>query len=462
MGNAISRKLGEAAWRLRVLRFIPWAVWAVALALVGLLIWRVLAWSHPAWPQGSLLLLLAASLLVSLIGALASWQNRQAVARELDRRARTKDRFVSFLEIPSGIPAGPLIERDVEKFSESLTLKGLFRPKIPYAALTAVLVAGLALGVLTHFHRQQAEALTKEQAEAAALLDKAEKIVNRTSPSPEIQRELEKAWQKIADSTQPKREAFRALSDLEKKLADAAQASALTSEEKQALAQSLPGEHARLSQALMEGTSDEAAAQAAALDPEALAKALEEAAKHRESARLRELARQAAPQAQQSLVQVLSAPANAKKLQQALREAKAGQDSQNSDQSQQVAAQGLPTEAPSGQEQGQGGDLNQPPQGGDPGSDKDQEKGDDLGREQERTTGANSQDDTLNAVTGQGPSRVATSQLSGDGAGNAQRALQGVDRAAIAAALQEVTREDIPPGSQILVRRYFESIRPQE
>jgi len=464
MGNAISRKLGEAAWRLRAVRFVAWAAWALALSLFLLLIWRALAWSHPAWPQGSPLVVVGAALLVAALAALLSWHDRHRVARELDRRARTKDRFVSLLEVPADLPASPLIERDVERFSESLSLRGLFRPALPVAPLAVALIAVAGLATMAYFHQQRTDSLTKERTAAETLLKKAEAVLRQseTPPPPEVQRELDKAWEQVADSTQPKREAFRAISELEKKLAAAAQAATLSAEDRQALAQALAGEHARLSQALSQGANDDAASQAAALDPEALAKALEEAAKHRENSRLRELTRPSAQETQQSLVQVLSAPSNARKLQQALREAKAGNDSQNSEQPQQVAAGGLPADAPPGQEKSQGSDSEQSPQGGDPGSELDQGKGDDLQQENDRTAEATSQDDTLNSVTGQGPSRVAASGLSGDGAGDTQRPLQNIDRAAISAALQEINRENIPPGSQILVRRYFESIRPKE
>lgn len=468
MSNAISRKIGEAAWRLRAVRFTQLVAWLSAAGLIGLLLWRIAAWNHPALWRGDIVTLAGAVLICSTLAAALSWRNRKAVARELDHRARTHDRFLSFLELrkKADLPAIPLIERDVTAFSEKLSLAGLFRPRFPVLPIACALAAAVGLVVLEQFHKHRKDALASEQAEATRLIEKAKAVVDQhATEDPEIaalKEELQKEWQKLADSTQPKRDAFRALSNLEKQLANAAQAAALSGEEKDALAQALAGENGKVSEALQKGTGDEAAQQIASLDPEALAEALQEAARHRESNRLRDLTRQPATQAQQTLVRSLNSSSAAQRMQQALREAKAGENSQDSGQGQKTAEQGAPTDAPPGNEKGQSGQLSQAPPGGVPGSDKDQGTGKDIKDERERLSGSNSQDDLLNSLTSGGPSRVASTELAGDGPGQAQRAKRAIDQAAIAAALQEVEQENIPPGSQVLVRRYFESIRPKE
>ncbi len=468
MSEAISRKLGEAAWRLRAGRLVHLAAWLAAAGLFGLLLWRLAAWNHPAWWRGDIISLLGAGVMLAFLAATLSWRDRKTVARELDRQAHTKDRFLSFLELREKVDlaAAALIERDVTAFSEKLSLAGLFRPQIPVLPVSGALVAVVGLIVLEQFYLHRKIALTSEQAEATQLIDKAKAVMDQhATEDPEIaalKEELQKTWQKLADSTQPKRDAFRALSNLEKQLANAAQSAALSGEEKNALAQALAGENGKASEALQKGSGDEAAQQIAALDPEALAQALEDAAQHRESNRLRDLTRQPAAQAQQTLVRSLNSSSAAQRMQQALREAKAGENSQDSGQGQKVAEQGMPTDAPSGNEKGQSGKLSQAPPGGVPGSDHDQGTGKDLKEERERLSGSSSQDDMLNSLTGGGPSRMASTELAGDGPGQAQRAKQSIDQAAIAAALQEVEQENIPPGSQVLVRRYFESIRPKE
>jgi hypothetical protein len=468
MCNAISRKLGEAAWRLRLERLIQVAAWLVAGVLGGVLLWRSLAWMHPAWVRGDVPSLLAVGIGVAALIASASWWNSKSVARELDRRAHTKDRYLSFLALKEQADpiVTPLIEREVSDFSVKLRLEGFFKPRWPVAALGSAMLAGLGLMGLEYFHLQQQATLTTERTEARQLLARATAALASTEKndpeSVELTKELKKTWEKIADSTEPRREAFRSLAALEKNLADAAQASSLTGEEQAALAQALNSQKAQITQSLNQGSGDQAAQQIAALDPDTLAKALEEAARHRESARLRELARQPAAQARQTLVKALRAASVSRRLQQALREAKAGENSSNPNDSMQIAALGDPTDAPPGKENGQPGNLNHVPPGGDPGSEHDQGTGEELGKERDRLSGSASQDETLPSITGGGPSRLAATQLSGNGPGEALRPQTPIDQAAIAAALQEINRENIPPGSQVLVRRYFESIRPKE
>jgi hypothetical protein len=62
---------------------------------------------------------------------------------------------------------------------------------------------------------------------------------------------------------------------------------------------------------------------------------------------------------------------------------------------------------------------------------------------------------------GQGQSRVNTYSTSGGD--NARSARATRDGGAVQSAeLDTVTPENIPPGSRILVKRYFDSVRPKE
>ena len=103
----------------------------------------------------------------------------------------------------------------------------------------------------------------------------------------QIAEELKDSEQELAGSSEPMREALRTLAELEETLS---RPSELSDAERSALADALAQNHAELASDLRAGRNAEAAQTAAQLDPAELAKALEQAARHLESKRLRELA----------------------------------------------------------------------------------------------------------------------------------------------------------------------------
>lgn len=463
MDAVIERKLREGRALLIQRDAVAFGAWSTAAAVGLWLVLAVAAWRYPAvpWSIFSAGLVVVAAWGVAISLAAFRWRRRDRVALALDATRTTKDRFVTALEL--GEKGGEALLKELSAFARDYRFPDILKPRAPRLPVALVL-AGIALvlcvATLDHFRRSS---LQPDVASASRLLEQAKhevaKVAPPESPLRKEEEKLEEARRQLGNSTDPMRDALRAIADLERRLASAS-ASPLTDEEKEALAKALAENEPQAAQALSSGNDREAAEQIAQMDPEALAKALEQAAQHRENSRLQELARKAAGQARRELAQGLASAGNngaQRRLQQALREMKAG------GQGQQQPGQGQGTELALGKggekQDGSAPEDNAPP-GGSPGSEHDEGRGEDIKSEKDALAASGS-DEQLTGEMGQGQSRVNT--YSASGGDNARSARATRDGGAVQSAeLDSVTPENIPPGSRILVKRYFESVRPKE
>jgi len=459
----IERKLREGRALLIQRDAIAFGAWSTAAAVGLWLVLAVAAWRYPAvpWSIFSAGLVVVAAWGIAIALAAFRWRRQDRVALALDATRTTKDRFVTALEL--GGNGGEALRHELSVFARDYRFPAILKPRaprLPVALVLAGILLVLCVATLDHFRRS---GLQPEIASASRLLEQAKHEVAKAAPpeSPlrKEEEKLEEARRQLGNSTDPMRDALRAIADLEKRLASAS-ASPLTDEEKEALAKALAENEPQAAQALSSGNDREAAEQIAQMDPEALAKALEQAAQHRENSRLQELARKAAEQARRELAQGLASAGNngaQRRLQQALREMKAG------GRGQQQPGQGQGTELAFGKggekQDGSAPEDNAPP-GGSPGSEHDEGRGEDIKSEKDALA-ARGSDEQLTGEMGQGQSRVNT--YSASGGDNARSARATRDGGAVQSAeLDTVTPENIPPGSRILVKRYFESVRPKE
>lgn len=464
MDAVIERKLREGRSLLIQRDAVRFGAWASAGAVGLWVLLAVVAWRWPAVPWS----IFSAGLIVVVAWAFAiamaafRWRDKEPVARALDATRTTKDRFVTALEL--GENGGAALSHELSAFTREYRFPDVLKPRaprLPVGLVLAGIVLVLCVATLDHFRRV---GLQPDVASASRLLDQARREVAKVAPpeSPlrKEEEKLEEARKQLGNSTDPMRDALRAIADLERRLASAS-ASPLTDEEKDALAKALSENEPQAAQALSSGNDREAAEQIAQMDPEALAKALEQAAQHRENSRLQELARKAAEQARRELAQGLASSGNSgaqKRLQQALREMKAG------GQGQQQQGQGQPgmdmAMGKGGEKQDSSSPEDNAPPGGSPGSEHDEGRGEDIKAEKDALA-AKGSDEQLTGEMGQGQSRVNTYSTSGgDNARSARATRDG--GAAQSAELDTVTPENIPPGSRILVKRYFDSVRPKE
>ncbi|PTX95046.1 hypothetical protein DB345_12160 [Spartobacteria bacterium LR76] len=463
MDAVIERKLREGRSLLIQRDAVRFGAWFTVGAVGLWLLLALVAWRYPAVPWSILsagIVVVMAWAVASLVSALR-WRKQDEVALALDATRTTKDRFVTALELAGN--GGEALRHELAAFARDYRFPNILKPRaprLPVALTLAGIVLIVGVATLDHFRRT---GLQPDVAKAGSLLEQARREVAKVAPpeSPlrKEEEKLEEARKQLGNSTDPMRDALRAIADLEKRLASAS-ASPLTDEEKEALAKALAENEPQAAQALSSGNDREAAEQIAQMDPEALAKALEQAAQHRENSRLQELARKAAEQARRELAQGLASAGNSgaqRRLQQALREMKAG------GQGQQQQGQGQGTELALGKggekQDGSAPEDNAPP-GGSPGSEHDEGRGEDIKSEKDALA-AKGSDEQLTGEMGQGQSRVNTYSTSGgDNARSARATRDG--GATQSAELDTVTSENIPPGSRILVKRYFESVRPKE
>ncbi|HEU4679888.1 MAG TPA: hypothetical protein VFS35_10235, partial [Terrimicrobiaceae bacterium] len=99
---------------------------------------------------------------------------------------------------------------------------------------------------------------------------------------------------------------------------------------------------------------------------------------------------------------------------------------------------------------------------GAPGSELDLGRGKDLDQEAELLAHPEGSEDFLEGKHSEGSSLVQLFRASGGDDPKARRAYRSAYQVAAPAALDAVNQENIPAGSRLLVRRYFDSIRPKE
>jgi hypothetical protein len=458
----VRQKLSEARGRLIWNYFLHGSVWALLAGLAAAVVWR--AFGPAGWLQ-ALPWLIVGPLAVALGAAVMRWRSLNDVAREVDARVGTKNRFSTELQTTEPTPWAEAMHREVAAYAANLRVREQLKLPNPGRKFGWLLVPLAAFGILEGLHRVDLHGRKDELAEAQ------KKIRETREAIPKDDKELAKAADELAkiekalpDSKEPLRDAMRALAELESKLASGAGQNGLTPAEAAALADALAAQAPQLSDQLRSGDSRGAADSVAKLDPAALSKALEQAAKHLESRRLQELARDR--QGQQQLGSILRSSSGEgsgqrKKFLSAMRDIKQGNSKDQKD-SQNSSGEGDPSDAPNGGEKPDSGLADNAPPGGAPGSEKDLGKGADLGAQKDPEASEARPEEFVAGQMGDGSSLVEMLRAAGGDDPKAQRAWKSAWQAAAPAALDAVATEEIPPGSRLMVKRYFEAIRPKE
>ncbi len=467
--NAIVRqKLSEARGRLVVNEFFLGAAWALVAGVSVVVVLRGLALAGHREVVFAVPWALALPLVVALALAVFRWRHLAAVAREVDVRAGTKDRFFTDLQASGETPWTAALHREVAAYAGNLKLGDHLKLPRPGRNFLWLAIPLLALLGLEGFHRLRMAGLAGELAGARKVLEEAQKAAASQKENPEVAeaaKEIAEALKALPDSGEPLREALRALAELERKLASAGGPDALSPAEAAALAGAVAEASPQLAGELQSGDHQRAADSVAKLDPAALAKALEQAAKHLESRKLRELARDR--QAQQQLGAILRSTKGEgsgqgrKKFLSALRDIKQGNPG-GREEGENPGGEGAPGEAPNGGEKPESSLADNTPPGGAPGSDKDLGKGADVGGENDALREAGGPEEFVAGQMADGASLVEMLRAAGGDDPAARRAWKSAYQAAAPAALDAVAREDVPSGSRLMVKRYFEAIRPKD
>lgn len=469
----VRRKLDEARGRLSFHHFLQLAPWALLTGLSLMLILRGLALLFPVFPDLPPTVWVAAMLgplLAAGLVAIFCWRSLVVVARAVDARAPTRDRFLTALKLDRNESAafGQAVQNEVAAFASSFRLKEHLRLKNPGRNLLWLLLPLAGLGALELFQQWRTLRLAPELAKARQMMVETGLAADRQAEkNPEFEkvvRELELATERFSDSTEPLRDALRALAELEQKLSAAT--AALSSGEASSLAEALGGEHPQLAADLRLGNNQSAAAEISRLDPGALARALEEAARHGENSRLRELAQQSGSEAQRRLVSILQNSGGSggesarRKFLSELSDIKSGTSAAG--EQAEGGEEGEAGETPNGAEKSAPAQAENAPPGGAPGSEKDLGRGADLAGEGERGEDTRAVEEFVQGKAGEGSSLVEIFRAAGNDDPKAAQAYRSAYGTALPAALDAVNREEIPAGSRLLVRRYFEAIRPKE
>jgi hypothetical protein len=383
----------------------------------------------------------------------------------VDVRIGTKDRFATELQTTGQSPWAAAMHREVAVYAANLRVGEQLRLRGPGRGFLWLLLPLAALGILEGVHHVQLAGRKDELIAAEEMIKKARDAAADDKELAKAAEDLAAVEKKLPDSQEPLREALRALAELERKLAAGGGQNALTPAEAAALADAVAAEAPQLAGELRSGDTRGAADSVAKLDPAALAKALEEASKHLENRRLQELARDR--QAQQQLGAILrSSPGEGqgqrKKFLSALRDIKQGNNSGDKKAGENSPGDGDPSEAPNGGEKPDSGLADNAPPGGAPGSEKDLGKGSDLGGQKDPEAADARPEEFVAGQMAEGASLVEMLRAAGGDDPKAQRAWKSAWQTAAPAALDAVAREEIPPGSRLMVKRYFEAIRPKE
>jgi hypothetical protein len=462
MDGAVVRQLREARRRLVLQQFLDYTLWALLLGLAIFTIGRAISPSFSRagvfWPAAIL-----CPLALAALAGLYRWRSLKSVARELDERAKTKDRFLTALALPTS-ETGPLFDaarREMCAFAASLRLREHLRLKAPGKKALLLLLPLAALGLLESINEWRAKRLAPELAIAQKLIEQAQRAAEleakKDKDFPQLTEQLQEFERQLTNSSEPLREALRALAELEQVFSPQSE---LDPAETIALAEALAQNQPELASNLRAGKKADAAKGVAQLDPAELANALEQAARHLESRRLRELATRAPAVAKLQLGVMLgssrgSGNQTGRRFVAALREIKSGTQG-----STEGTLEGL--EAAPGDEESTASAANNAPPSGAPGSENDLGRGSDLSEEAEPVISPPGSEDFLGGEIGQGTSLVELFHAAGNDDPKARRAYQSAYQTAAPAALDAVSREQIPAGSRLLVRRYFEAIRPKE
>jgi hypothetical protein len=462
MEGTVVCRLREARRYLVFQQFLEYTVWGLFASLLVLAVSAAVSTkilqSELCWWAA-----VGCPILFASLGALRRWRFLESVARELDTRANAKDRFVSALALPTN-EKGTVVDaarREMAVFAANLRVFEYLRPKIP-GNIPWLLLPLFALVLVNGFYIWHSNELAPELTSAQKLVEEARSAAEHEAKKEEefkvVVEQLEKTQKELTDSAEPLREALRALAELERKLSGQ---SGLDSAEITALAEAFASDHSELASQLRAGKSAEAARAVAELNPAEIAKALEQAARHLETGRLRELVDQIPATAKVQLVMMLSSSrrngneGGRHRFLATLRDLKNG--TVGADQN---SAHGI--EIPSGREKSSASSADNAPPAGLPGSENDRASGENLSKETEPDNQPPADEDFVAGEIGEGSSLVELFRAAGNDDPKARRAYQDAYQTALPSALDAVSREQIPPGSRLLVRRYFEAIRPKE
>jgi len=440
-------------------RLLDAASWGI---LAGACFWSLsryfpdLALALPGWP-----LLAGGPIFIALVLALLARPSSRKVAMELDRRAAAKDRFLTVLALPDARAEKPVegaILREAEAFAQNLRVREYFRfrwPRRPWLLMLLPIVGWLAL---TAAERARKERNGPELANARAMIEKIEKAAQREGKKdPELQKtaeQLKAVNASLENASDPMREAMRALADLEKRLAQA------DGEGRAADAKSpTPAGHGSSPQPAPNGNQASASQTNASLTPEQLAQAIQDAERHRAQTEMQQMAERmggARMKPGDSRDNSPNGDGGAKqRFLSSLRDIRSGGEDQNQGST--------PDGSPSRNNRQQGAVASDPgPPSGSPGSDHDEGQGSELKDSKDRRPLETAYNESLAGQLGDGSSLIKTYRAAGQDDSKARKAYQSVFDTAEAAALETVSQENVPAGSRLLVRRYFEAIRPPE
>ncbi len=458
----VLRQLKEARRWLVLQQFLDYAVWGLLAGLVVLAFSRATSSSFPK-AEVSLPVAIMSPLALTALAGVYRWLSLKSVARELDARAKTKDRFVTALAL-STHETGLLFDaarRETSEFASTVRVGEHLRLRAPGKKALWLLLPLAALGLLEGLQEWRANRLAPELAIAQKLIEQVRRAAHleakKDNEFQKIFEQLQDTERQLAHSPEPLREALRTLAELEQKLSPLSE---LDDAETIALAEALARDHAELASNLRSGKNADAAKGVAQLDPAELANALEQAARHVKTKRLRELAEQPPAAAKLQLGIILGSSRGngnetGRRFVSVLHDLKSG-----AQLSARQGTRGLEN-APGSEESTASAADNAPPTG-EPGSENDLGRGNDRSEEAEPVAPPQGSDDFVAGEIGEGASLVEMFQAAGNDDPKARRAYHSAYQTAAPAALDAVGREKIPAGSRLLVRRYFEAIRPKE
>lgn len=118
----VRHKLSEARGRLIRNNFLHGLAWALLFGACLVVIVRASGLGGPHFWRETVPLAFGAPLLVTLVISVFRWRSLDAVAREVDARAGTKDRFWAELHTPGETPWSEAVHREVASYAENLRL----------------------------------------------------------------------------------------------------------------------------------------------------------------------------------------------------------------------------------------------------------------------------------------------------------------------------------------------------
>jgi hypothetical protein len=395
--------------------------------------------------------ILAAIVIMAAIWSFWRWRNAEAVACLVDRAAKTKDRLASALSFTGSSDIERSASREIDAFAANLDLAGIFRIRFPRIVTWALLP--IALFVAIEFVSiPRASTRAPDTLAAESLLKSARDAAKEKSDS-EIQKaaaDLENARESLKDSANPMQDALAALADARARMA-ASMDQGLQPAEAEAIADGIETANAKLAEDLRAGRYADAAKEMALVDPAALEKALSDAARHLQNNRIQSLAQSS--QSQSGLAKLLqSSPSRDAKSQRQKFLASLGDLGDSGKEAGDGSASKSPSQS-SSKDEGASGSA---------GSEKDLGEGGKIKGTAAADKTEATKHDQLEGQIGEGPSEAKLIRFTGNQDARTTREFRQAFPGVQAAAIDAVDRENVPPGSRLMVRRYFESIRPAE